>query len=555
MSDKQEPTAVPGKPPAAALTTTTTPAPRRVRRKRWLPSLVWLIPIVAAVIGLTLVAKVLMERGPSISIAFRNAEGLDASKTRVKYKNVDIGTVNSIRLSKDMSHVLVQVQLTKEAAGFAASSTRFWVVRPKVAASGISGLGTLLSGAYIAADPGSDGEKTDEFTGLEVPPIITRGSSGKQFVLHANDIGSLDIGSPVYYRRIKVGQVAASDLDADGKGVTLRIFVDAPYDKFVSIKTRFWHASGVDLELNSNGFKLSTQSLLTVILGGIAFQLPEDGSNTAAAAATENTAFMLEKDETTAMKEPDGESETLLLYFNQSLRGLSPGASVDFRGVTLGEVKSIGIDYDREKREFRMPVLVQVYPQRLGRNFNDAQHTSPYSQMQRLRYMIGKGLRAQLRSGNLLTGQVYVAFDFFPKEPPVTIDVNAVPLQLPTIPGSLDQLQNQLADIVSKLSKVPFDQIGTELRTTLVAMNRTLANAEELTKRLNNDVAPEITAAMKDVRKTLNAAQGTLADDGPLQQDVRQTLQELTRSAASLRVLTDYLGRHPESLIRGRQED
>lgn len=547
------------------------PDPLRVRRRPWLPSLIWLIPILAAVIGLSLVAKTLFERGPEITISFLTAEGLEVGKTRVKYKDVDIGTVQAINLSEDRTHVLVRVQLKREADGFTAKDTLFWVVRPRIAVTGVSGLGTLLSGAYIGVDAGTSEERNDEFVGLESPPIITRDASGKQFVLHADDIGSLDIGSPVYYRRVKVGQLSAFELDDDGKGITLRIFINAPYDKFVGINTRFWHASGFDLQVGTGGFKLNTQSLTTLVLGGLAFQSPNDEPG---ALAKENTEFLLAADHGEAMKAPDGEAQMLLLYFKQSIRGLRPGATVDFRGVELGEVQSVGIEYDAEQREFRMPVLIRVYPDRLGRKFNEAQRQSRYTAEQRIRFMISRGLRAQLRTANLLTGQMYIALDFFPKATPVKVDETQKPLQLPTIPNTTDQLQTQIADIVQKLSQVPFDEIGNNVRdltgnlsqvpyaelvadarTTLATLNRTLAGAEQLTHSLNDDVAPEIVAAMADVRKTLSSAQQTLAEDAPLQQDLRRTLQELARAAASLRVLTDYLERHPEAILRGKQED
>lgn len=523
-----------------------------VRRRNWLPSLIWFIPIVAALVGIALVARILMERGPEVVLTFKTAEGLEAGKTAVKYKDVQIGTVQTIRLASDRSHVRVQVQLTKEAKSFTAEDTRFWVVRPRLDTSGISGLGTLLSGAYIGADAGSSSETVSEFTGLEAPPIVTRDASGKQFLLRARDVGSLGIGSPVYFRRIKVGQLAAYELDADGRGVTLRVFVNAPYDKFVGANTRFWHASGLDVELNASGVKLRTQSLATIVLGGIAFQAPDDAMGPT---AQENTIFALAQDETTAMKQPDGPSQTLLLYFNQSLRGLSPGAVVDFRGVEIGEVKSIGVEFDRLANQFRMPVLIQVYPDRLRRDIGDGPGESRYTQLDRLKFLVDKGLRAQLRTGNLLTGQIYVALDFFPRAAPVKVDITQNPIELPTVPSGLEEIQAQLGDIARKLNKVPFDEIGRDLRKTLGTLNKTLVGAEQLAASLKNDVSPEMTAAMKDVRKTLNNADKTLADDSPLQQDMRQTLQEVTRAANSLRILTDYLERHPESLLRGKPED
>lgn len=541
------------------------PAPQRARQRDWLPSLVWLIPIIAGLIGIALVVKILVERGPVITISFRTAEGLEAGKTKVKYKEVDIGEVQSISVSKDRSQVLVKVQLSKEADSFTAVDTHFWVVKPRLDASGITGLGTLLSGAYIGADAGTSEDTTKEFVGMEVQPIVTRDASGKQYVLHAPDLGSLDVGSPVFYRRIKVGRVAAYDLDQDGKGVSLRIFIDAPYDKYVGLNTRFWNASGVDIQVNASGFKLNTQSLATVILGGLAFQSVDQDPGQP---AQENTAFLLAQNQDQAFKEPDGKSETLVLHFNQSIRGLVPGAIVDFRGVVLGEVKSVGVEYDAKKREFSMPVAIEIYPERLGRKYSNDQKQSPYTQQQRLEFMINRGLRAQLRTGNLLTGQLYIALDFFPKAPKMTVAAGD-DIELPTIPNGLDELQTQVATIAGNLSKVPFEQIGKDLQTTLVTLNKTLKSTETLANSLNNDIAPEVTAAMKDVRKTLetadrtlhsadrtfSSAERTLSEDAPLQQDMRQTLQELARAAASLKVLTDYLEQHPESLLRGKAKD
>ena len=529
--------------------------PRVVRRRDWIPSLIWLIPIVAALVGITLVARILLNRGSEIVLIFKTAEGLEAGKTAVKYKDVQIGMVQSLRLSRDRSHVRVLVQLTKDADSFLTEDTRYWVVRPRLDTSGISGLGTLLSGAYIGVDAGTSENTAAEFIGLETPPIVTHDTSGQQYSLRSNDIGSLDIGSPVYFRRIKVGQVSAYALDGDGGSVTLRVFVNSPYDKFVGLNTRFWHASGLDVQLNASGFTLRTQSLATILLGGVAFQAPEDAMGPM---APENTLFALAGDQPNAMRDPDGPSLMVLLHFNQSIRGLSPGAPVDFRGVVIGEVKSIGVQFNRDERQFLMPVLVQVYPDRLRRQGGGQDLATPTARLDRLKLLIGKGMRAQLRTGNLLTGQVYVAMDFFPGTTADKVDLTQNPIELPTVPNSLDELQTQVQQIASKINKVPFDQLAADLRTSLTTLNKTLSGAEQLARSINNDVTPEIAAALKDVRKTVNSADrtlGTLADDAPLQQNLRQTLQEMTRAAGSVRVLTDYLERHPESLLQGKPDD
>lgn len=528
------------------------PQPARRKPARWLPSLVWLIPIVAAVVGISLLINTLASRGPDITVTFRTAEGLTPGKTAVRYKDVDIGLVKSVRLAPDRSHVVAIIELTKDAENFAVSDTRFWVVRPRFAVSGVSGLETLLSGAYIGVDAGKSHASTRSFTGLEVPPVVTTDASGRQFVLRAQDLGSLDIGSPVYYRRVQVGQVVAYQLEPNGRDITLRVFVNKPYDTLVTADTRFWHASGVDLKLDAGGLKLSTQSLVTVLLGGVAFQSPDNSS--ARTAAAENTQYLLAGDQAEAMKEPDELAPALaVLNFDQSVRGLTPGAPVDFRGVVVGTVRSIGIEYVRDKKAFRMPVVVEFYPSRMG--FRERDVADEERKRAIVQGLVKRGMRAQLRTGNLLTGQLYVALDFFPKAPPPT-DINlegAMP-ELPTTPGTFDALQAKLGDIVNRIDKVPFDQIGQDLRTAMASMNAMMASADKLVAQLNGDVAPQVLAALQDARRTLTAANGTLASDAPLQQDTRRMLQELTRTAVSLRALTDYLERHPEALLRGKAE-
>jgi paraquat-inducible protein B len=529
------------------------PQPGRQPRARWLPSLVWVIPIIAAVVGLSLLVSTLASRGPEITVTFRTAEGLTPGKTAVRYKDVDIGLVKTARLAADRSHVIATIALTKDAKNFAVADTRFWVVRPRFAISGVSGLETLLSGAYIGVDAGKSGETTHSFTGLENPPVITTDASGRQFVLRAQDLGSLDIGSPVYYRRVRVGHVVAYRLEPNGRDITLRVFVDKPYDKLVSADTRFWHASGVDLKLDANGLKLSTQSLASVMLGGVAFQAPDH--STAHAAAAENTEYLLAADQSEAMKEPDELAPALaVLNFDQSVRGLSPGAPVDFRGVTVGQVRSIGIEYQRDKKAFRMPVVVELYPSRMGLRENDVADDTRKRAI--VHSLVQRGMRAQLRTGNLLTGQMYVALDFFPKvSAPVDLDLNASVPELPTTPGTFDELQAKLGDIVTKIGKVPFDQIGQDARTALVSMNKMLVNADKLVAQVNGDVAPQVVAALQDMRRTLATANGALAPDASLQQDTRRMMQELTQTAVSLRMLTDYLERHPEALLQGKREE
>ncbi|RCS31105.1 MCE family protein [Rhodanobacter denitrificans] len=522
-----------------------------VKRRRFNASLIWLIPALAAVVGLSLVINNWLQAGPQISISFQSAEGLEAGKTPVKYKSVVIGRVNKIQLSGDRSHVLVKVALEKSAEGFATKDTRFWVVRPRIGLGGVSGIDTLLSGAFIGADVGDSKEAEDEFKGLELPPAVNHGAPGRSFILHSDDLGSLDIGSPVYYRRIQVGRVASYELDKDGKGVSLHIFVDGPNDKFVTRSSRFWNASGVDVSIGANGLKLNTQSLATVLAGGVAFQDPpgpHDGT-----AAAEDAAYKLFDDQAAAMAPPDGEPHYIRMRFEQSVRGLAVDAPVEFLGINIGKVVSVRLDYDEQKQRFPVLVGAVIYPQRLGAAYDKLEALAKASgENPDLSQMVGRlvehGLRAQARTGNLLTGQLYVALDFVPRTPKVAFDPAARPLTIPTVPGSFDKLQEQMAGIVDKLAKVPFDSIGQHLDHSLAGLDATL-------RQVNGQTLPALKDTLHGVQQTMGTANDALSTGSPLQQNLGATLEQLQRMARSLRVLTDYLGAHPEALIRGRGAD
>jgi paraquat-inducible protein B len=523
------------------------PEPEVEKASRWLPSLVWLIPLLAALIGLTLVTKTLLDQGPTVTVSFRSADGLEPGKTKVKYKDVDIGLVKTISLGRDLSKVLVTIDMSKEAKRFTAADTRFWVVKPRIGASGVSGLNTLLSGSYIGVDAGKSEETTDEFVGLEKPPQVTRDEKGTSYMLHGESLGSIDVGAPIFYRRIQVGQVTGYDLDEKGRGVKMSVFISAPYDQYVGKNTRWWHASGVDVRLDSGGFKVNTQSLAAVLVGGIAFE--SVSGQKPATAAPAGSQFALAADQASALREPDGVAVTTVLYFDQSLRGLSAGASVDFRGIVLGEVRSVGVEFDPVKKNFRMPVTVDMYPARLGRSFaktvaDDQERNAGPQVLERL---VSRGLRGQLRTGNLLTGQLYVALDFFPNAKPVKIDVTQEVVELPTVPNSLDELQTQLSSIARKLDKVPFEEIGKNLRDTL-------KSAEVLMKKLDAQVVPELKDTLAAARKTFSEADQLLQKDSPVQSDLREALRQVTETMESLNALSDYLERHPESLIRGKSE-
>jgi paraquat-inducible protein B len=539
-------------------------------RRRSLP-LIWLLPAIAALVGGWLAVKTILEKGPTITITFRTAEGLEAGKTKIRVRDVEIGAVTAISLGEDLSSVVVTAELAKSAEGFLVEDTRFWVVRPRISGGGISGIGTVLSGAYIGVDHGKSTVARRHFTGLETPPVLTTGLPGSEFVLRADDLGSISHGTPVYFRKLEVGEVVAYTLDDDGSGFSIRVFVNAPYDRFVNVGTRFWQTSGIEVALDASGFRIQTESVAAILVGGVAFGAPPDAAPAVPAQA--GTEFMLHATRAAAFRFEGTRRQRYLAVFNESVRGLEVGAPVDFRGIVIGEVASIQIDTAGAQRGADMAVELRIFPDRMRRMLRSRKDrvASPTDEQMREQVdeLVAAGLRAQLRTGNLLTGQLYVALDFFPNAPRAKVDWANSPPTLPTTAGGLQELQTTLTSLASKLEKIPYQQVAADLRQALRSLDRTLGDADTLVKRLNAELAPELTAALADARKTFAVAQQTLAtaertlaaaqraldSESPLQTEVREALREVSRAAASVRALTDALEREPQSLIRGRREE
>ena len=517
------------------------------------PQLIWLIPIVAVLIGGWLAVKTILEKGPTITISFETAEGIEAGKTKVKYKNIDIGEVKSVAFSKDLKNIVLTVEMHKGVAAHLVEDVRFWIVKPRISGGQVSGLGTLFSGSYIQMDLGESSTQREEFVGLEVEPPNTDNKPGRQFVLQGKNLGSHNVGTPVLFRRIQVGKVAVNELNQDGSGITLKIFVESPYDKFVNANTRVWDVSGIDITADASGVKVNTDGLMAILVGGIAFEAPAGSGSLPE--ADPNTVFSLFPDRAAAMKQPDREMLVFTMYFGDSLRGLTVGAPVEINGVELGEVKNVRAVIDAKAQEFVFPVDVAFYPGRLRALVQEGMaDPTPAEQKDRIDHYVEEGLRAQLKTGSLLTGQMYIGLEKFPKAAPTKIDWTKSPPVFPTHPGTMVELQATLMSIANKIGSMPIEQISGDLRAALQSLNRTLVSADQMVKRMDKDVAPAAKSALEDARRMLNTANQTLASDAPLQQDLRTSLRELSRAAESLRELTDLLERQPESLLRGKKE-
>ena len=528
------------------------------RRHRVRVPFVWILPAIVIVAGAFVGVHEKLAEGVAIEITFHTADDLEPNKTKISYKAVEIGQVKGIHVSKDRKDVVVEARIHRDARDYLVQDTRFWVVRPRVTGADISGLGTLVSGAYISVDVGHSTEPARSFTGLEVPPIVTAGLPGREYVLHAKDIGSLSIGSTVFYRHLAAGQVVAYSLDPNGDSVTIKVFVNSPYDQFVVHDTRFWQASGIDMSIDSEGVKLHTESLASILQGGVAFQ-PMAGAPPSPQ-SPEDSSFPLYSDRERAMREPDTVAQTFVMYFQGSLRGLSVGAPVDLRGINIGEVKRLSVEYDRDAGMLRFPVEVDIFPQRIrgrprpvraGATAND----SDIGGHAMIDSMVAHGMRAELKTGSLLTGQKLVSVDVEKHPAPDRVDWDEHPPIFPTAAGGLDEIQDSIGSVAKKLDSVPFDQLSARLMATLATLQETLKSTDQVMHQVNGSIAPQVTATLKEAEDAMKNAKEALSSEAPLQNDLGSTLLELSHAARSVSALADYLERHPEALIRGKPAD
>lgn len=527
-------------------------AARTVISRRPRIPLVWSIPIVAALVAAFLGWQAWSQMGPTITIVFDSASGLEEGKTQVKYRDVSLGVVKTVSLSPDLSHVIVTAQMDKEATDHLTEGTKFWVESARLGASGVSGLSTLVSGVYVGMLPGPGAPKR-EFEGEQTPPVLTTSVPGTRYELRAESLASISSGSPLYYRGFQVGEVLGYNLDSDGDGVTILVFVRAPYDDLVRERTHFWNASGIEASLGASGVKIQTESLVSILLGGIAFDTP--AGERAGARSPSGTVFPLYRD-FDAIQE--GEYTTripFLVRFDDSVEGLVPGAPVLLRGMQIGLVKSVSLEINLDTTEIQIPVVIDLQPQRaklLGKLADSPQR-------ERMSHLVAKGLRAQLQSGSLLTGALQVGFDFFPDAPPAVMTwEDGLPV-IPTVPSEVQQLKQEASQFVQNLAKAPVAQLVTDLRSTVQNVNRLLS-----TKEIQDGV-PEVVA---NVNEILVAAKGTLAradtllgsagdaigPDSALRYDLARMIQELTSTARSLRTLADFLERDPNALIFGKEK-
>jgi len=543
-----------------------------LRRRRF--NLIWFVPIIAASISVYLAVTFLSDRGPLITISFLTADGITAQQTEVKHKAVSLGMVENVHLTKDLKRAVVHVRMKREALPFLTDHAHFWVVRPRLTPGNISGLETLVSGAYIEVDPGDPGgAPAQEFTGLEDPPAVRSDQPGSTFWLHAPRLGSIGPATPVFYRDVTVGEVLSYDI-GDGLGpVRIHIFVKAPFDRFVHDATHFWNASGVSLSLGAQGVHVEFESLQALLSGGVAFETPRSMASTPRSA--DDQEFNLFDSQADADAAGLADNILLVTYFDSSVAGLARGSPVELFGLQIGAVTDVRLTRDPASTHMHARVTFDIQPERV---FTEARAGATVPLADEVIALVRQGMRAVLESSNFITGQKVISLQYVPGEV-APLGQEGAALVMPSQGGGLDNITSSISDIATKLDKIPFDDIGRDLASALKSVDRTVSgpdmqNALRQLSETLTDIShlarhadeglspalkrlPQLSADLQQAvaRADTLLGQGGIGADSDMQRNLARLLDQVNDAARSIRLLADFLDRHPEALIRGRAGD
>jgi len=503
-------------------------------------SIFWVIPLVALMVGVWMTGKAYIDQGPLVTIEFKNAAGVIAKKTRVRMHDVEIGVVESVVLSDDLERVIVKARLTKESKKMMVEGTQFWVEVPRVTATEVKGLQTILSGVFIGIDPAKGGRERYEFIGLDNPPFLVSKDKGRFFILHADSRGSANKGSPIIYRGIDVGQVVSYEMNDEGSSVNIKIFIKKPFYHHINLNTRFWEVSGINLKLSAEGFEVNTESIVSILIGGITFGTPDYLGK--GEVAPDNHEFKMFLDQELAFKRTYRKRQ-MLLYFDGSVRGLKVGAPVEFRGINIGEVVDLRLQFNAEDFSLRIPVTIDIEPDRLemiGEMDAVAVQGNAREVKDNMQWLVDNGMRAQLKTGSLLTGAQFVDLDMYPNLPAIPVTTENGVVIIPTIPTAIDAIVTGVTTVLDKIAAMPLEQIGHDLGGTIKRV-RELVEGEEIESAIHS-----LNLALKETEAFTKSMNTTITPQ------VDATLRELKNASRSIKAMADYLERHPEALIKGK---
>jgi paraquat-inducible protein B len=513
-------------------------------------SLIWLVPIVAAALAIYIGYEALASRGPLITITFPDGAGLAAGQTKLEHKSVALGTVQRVVLTNDYKQVIASVRIDKTATPLLTSHARFWVVRPRLSLPNPSGLQTLLSGSYIAVDPGLPGGHPERhFVGLDRPPGVRSDVPGQTFTLEAPRLGWVEEGAPVFYHDITVGQLLDYQEPGMDKPLIMRVFIKAPYDRYVRGATHFWNVSGISMNFGPSGVHMAVESMQALLAGGIEFANFGDAANSGA--APHGKIFRLYANFDDAQNAGFRDNIHYVSYFNESVAGLQTGSAVQLYGIRVGTVTGTQLELDPTTGQPHVRVTFDVQPERVFAP-DQLPRTDPLDETRKL---VALGMRARVDTGNLLTGQEVIGLDMVPNPPAANVAAQDGLIVWPSGSGGLQDLTNSVGEIVNKLNTLPLDQLGDRANDLLDSLRKLAATTNSDLKPVATElprVARQLQTTLLETDRLLKSIQTGYGANSETQHTLQQLAVQATEAVRSIQQLTSYLDRHPGSIVWGR---
>lgn len=518
-------------------------------------SKVWFIPIVALLIGVWMVYYSWSTQGPLITIEFQTAEGIEIDTTKIKLRDITVGKVVGLELTEDFSAIKITARMQKNTNALLKHDTEFWVVKPRIGREGISGLNTLLSGAYIELSPGTDGSMKKSFVGLETPPVTPPGTPGLHITLDSSGQRALDIGDPILYRGIQVGKIEYVHFNREERIVYYNAFIKSPYDELITTNTRFWEVNGIEVDVSADGLRVETGTLETFLGGGVAFDVPNNLPN--GEVIKERAYFTIYPSQSEVYEKQYKVAQSFVLLFGQSIRGLKPGAPVEYKGVRVGSVARTDINYPQMgnllSERTLIPVMIRIEPARLGLEDSEKELEKV---KQDLSEWVQRGLHGFLSTGNLLTGSKYIELRYFEQASTKEQSFSDVQV-IPTAASELDRLLEKVGGILTSLEQLPLGNMVDNASNALVAMDKAMvrfgAASGKVDEVLKDEESQLLINNVNTMLKSIEQLAKDFSEGSKTHQEVQNTISAVEKVLTELAPLLSQLNHQPNSLIFNSQ--
>ncbi len=528
---------------------------------------IWIVPFIALLIAAWLAYQYFSELGPEIRIIFPKNEGLQAGQSHIKYKDVPIGVVKKIELQEDGDGVIVIARMDKDTEAYLNDNTKFWIVKPEVGVTGVSGLETLISGTYINMYTEKGGTFKETFHGMS--HAYRKINDGEYFHLSAPVGYNIKKGTPLYFKNIQVGQVEYMNISLDGSSVDFIVFVEKFYVPYVHTDSKFWVASALDVDISNGRLDVNIAPFSYMLHGGISFSSTgEDPNNTVEDAYV----FHLYQNRGVAEGKQIGQGGDYIHTFEidtyASIAKLKVDASVRYEGYDVGRVKDIKLSFEPKTHKMMGKVYVDIDTS----SFATEDENSSTCEKRFMR-ALKEGLHAKITPTDPITGMLYVKLLFEDSNETQTI---AYGKKYPIIPSSLyneSSVMDGVEHFIAKLNHLPLEKLVTSLHkvvtdtnevvngvnkplvTVLSNLKTTIKNLNKMTNKKSFVAMPdEINKTLKELTRTLKTTKKVVKgydNNSLITHQITETLKIVTKTSKEMQQFLKMLNRKPNSLIFG----